>query len=162
MQLLHLFHQENLCWEVVVIAVQEHAAAISTQWVALTVALLSLQEVAVKRLATQESELWFVLAVTIFSEESVAHDLVEEIPLTFISQSANSLCKHVPEGVEHFTGTVHVLNVTLSTHSLGTSLVHWVVVKVAHEDDSNVIAMNVDQRVDGATAHVTGSLALGA
>ena len=85
MQLLHLFHQENLCWEVVAITVQEHAAAISTQWVALTVALLSLQEVAVKRLATQESELWFVLAVTIFSEESVAHDLVEEIPLTFIS-----------------------------------------------------------------------------
>ena len=146
----------------VAVAVEEHAGAVSAQGVALAVAFLCLEEVAVKGFGSHEGELWLVLAVAVLGEIAVAHDLVKEVPLSLVGERAHTLGKDVPEGVEHVAGSGHILNVALSAHRLSTSLVHGVVVKVAHEDDAYVLAVNVHQRVDGAAAHVARSLTLGA
>ncbi len=160
--LLGFLYEEYLCWEVVAVAVQEDTRTIGTQRISLSVTLLCLEEVSVERFRPDKGELWLVLAVTILSEEATAHNLVEEVPLSTISEGTYTPCKDIPEWVKHIAWSIYILDVTFSTHTLGTSLVHWVIVKVTHEYDTDVLAMHVNQRVDSATAHHAGSLTFGA
>ena len=75
-----ILHQINDGGEVVAVAIEKHSARIGAQRIALAVAILGLEELAVKHLALEVAQMLAVLA-----QEIVGYDnLVEQIPSTHI------------------------------------------------------------------------------
>ena len=119
--------EENLGREVVGVSVEEYSARIGAQWIILPGALSVAQELEVVYLCFPVME---VALAGVVLEQCAADDyLVEEVPLTSVSQGADSLVEDRPEGVVEAV-RLHSVRFFGGTKHLGARLVVGVVVEV--------------------------------
>ena len=84
--LLDFLDEVNHRGEVVAVTVDENAARVGAQGVALTVALATAQELAVEHLGSGEGQGGLVLAVVVLQEVVGEDNLVEQVPVSPVAQ----------------------------------------------------------------------------
>ena len=123
----------------------------------MAVAVGGAQKFFVEHIGAHECELWLVFATIVLQEVAVHHNLVEEVPRSTVSECTDAFSQLFPEWVVDVVHSLHVLRVWHCLQHFGATLVHWVVVQVAHVDDA-LVGVVGEQRVDGAARHCSGSL----
>ena len=84
----------------VAVTVEEDAAGVGAQGVALTVALVAAEELAVQYLGAGEGQGRLVLAVVVAQEIVGEDDLVKQVPVALVSEGADAPVQDVPPRIE--------------------------------------------------------------
>ena len=84
----------------VAVTVEEDAAGVGAQGIALTVALVAAEELAVQHLGAGEGQGGLVLAVVVAQEVVGEDDLVKQVPVALVSKGADTPVQDVPSRVE--------------------------------------------------------------
>ena len=142
----------------VAVTVQEHTAREGTQRLAMTVALVAAQELAVQHLGAQEGQGGLFLALEVLQEVVGENNLVKQVPVALVTQGTDAPVQNIPPRIEARAWLSEaILDFLLGSDSLAARLVLRVIVQVTHEDDA-LVGVIAQQRVHGLTGHAACGL----